>query len=114
VKIKTVKTAHIGQLINVVYLVFLPFWKLMSNSVLSPIHPAASLHLLLPPAVFMYIFVLTHKHMCLTTSCITIISHQDAKLSQYIWMLTPAMEAEGTTSIKQYFIYKIGAGDSEG
>jgi hypothetical protein len=24
------------------------------------------------------------------------------------------MEAEGTTSIKQYFIYKIGAGDSEG
>lgn len=56
----------------------------------------------------MTIFMFTHKHMCLTTSCITIISHQDAKLSQCIWMLTPAIEAEEMTSRSQHFGFEIG------
>lgn len=67
-----------------------------------------------PPTVFIYIFMFTHKHICLTTSCETIISHQDAKLSQHIQMLTPVKEAERMTSINQGLIFEIGVGNAEG
>lgn len=56
----------------------------------------------------MHTFMFTHKPVCLTTRCITIISHQDAKLSQCIWMWTPATEAEEMTPGNQWFSFEIG------
>lgn len=56
----------------------------------------------------MHTFVFTHNPVCLTTSCITIISHQDAKLSQGVWMWTPATEAEEMTPGNRWFHFEMG------
>lgn len=104
-------TAHIGQLLHVRCLSCLPetneqFWFF------PPIHPPGWLHPLPPPTVFIYIFMFMHKHICLTTSCETIISHQDATLSQHIEMLTPVREAGRMTSINQRLPFEFGEGNS--